>query len=308
MTTSRGMQRGVAVVMAVLVVALATSAATYMLWQQSLWLRQVENLTRRAQADVIARAAASWAATILAEDDPASDHLGELWARRMPPFPAEQAQVVGAMVDEQGKFNVNNLAREGGVAPHEFLAFQRLLAALQLPAGLAEAVVDWLDPDGEVMQPNGAEDPYYLALDPPYRTAGRRVVDLGELARVRGFSAEILARLAPFVTALPEETPVNVNTAPVQVLQALVPGLSAEEMARVVAQRKTKPFQSREDFLRALSRPPSGSVGAQIDVKSRYFSAEATVRLERVVVAYRALFQRRDQRLPVLVGLTQVAI
>jgi general secretion pathway protein K len=302
------MQRGVAVVMAVLVVALATSAATYILWQQSLWVRQVENLTGRAQADAIARAAASWAATILAEDDPAIDHLGENWARRMPPFPAEQAQVAGAMLDEQAKFNVNNLAREGGAAPHDFVAFQRLLGGLGLPAELAEAVVDWLDPDGEVMQPNGAEDPYYLALDPPYRTAGRRVVDLAELARVKGFDAAILARLAPFVTALPEETPVNVNTAPVQVLQALVPGLSADEMARVVDQRKTKPFQSREDFLRALSRPPSGSVGTQIDVKSRYFSAEATVRLGRVVVGYRALLQRRDRGFPALVALSQIAI
>jgi general secretion pathway protein K len=302
------MQRGVAVVMAVLVVALATSAATYILWHQSLWLRQVENLAGRAQADAIARAAASWAATILAEDDPALDHLGEIWARRMPPFPAEQAQVAGAMLDEQAKFNVNNLAREGGVTPHDFVAFQRLLAALGLPGGLAEAVVDWLDADDEVTQPNGAEDPYYLALDPPYRTAGRRVVDLGELVRVRGFTADTLARLAPFVTALPEETPVNVNTAPPEVLQALVPGLSIEEMARILELRKTKPFQSRDDFLRALSRPPSESVGAQLDVKSRYFSAEATVRLGRVVVGYRALFQRGERRLPVLLALSQVAI
>ena len=301
-------QRGVAVVMALLVVALATSAATYILWQQSLWVRQVENLNARAQADAIARAAASWAATILAEDDPAIDHLGETWARRMPPFPAEQAQVAGAMLDEQAKFNVNNLAREGGVAPQDLLAFQRLLAAVGLPAGLAEAVVDWLDADSEVTQPNGAEDPYYLALDPPYRTAGRRIIELAELARVKGFNAEILARLAPFVTALPEETPVNVNTAPTQVLQAVVPGLSAEEMARVVEQRKTKPFQSREDFLRALGRPRSAPAGPEIDVKSRYFSAEATVRLGRVVVAYRALFQRGDRRPPALVALFQVAI
>ena len=302
-------QRGVAVVMALLVVALATSAATYILWQQSLWVRQVENLNARAQADAIARAAANWAATILAEDDPAIDHLGENWARRMPPFPAEQAQVVGAMVDEQAKFNVNNLAREGGVAPEDLLAFQRLLGAVGLPAALAEAIVDWLDADGEVMGPNGAEDSYYLARDPPYRTAGGRVIELAELARVKGFDAEILARLAPFVTALPEETPVNVNTAPTQVLQAVVPGLSADEMARVLEQRKKKPFQSREDFLRALGRARSASSPvAQIDVKSRYFSAEATVRLGRVVVAYRALFQRGDRRPPALVALFQVAI
>jgi general secretion pathway protein K len=301
-------ERGVAVVMAVLVVALATSSATYLLWQQSLWVRQVENLTGRAQADAIARAAASWAATILGEDDPALDHLGEPWARRVPAFAAEQAQVAGALADEQAKFNVNNLARDGGAAPHDFVAFQRLLTALGLPAELAEAVLDWLDADGEAMQPNGAEDPYYLALDPPYRTAGRRVADLAELVRVRGFDADILARLAPFVTALPEETPVNVNTAPVEVLQALMPGLGREEMARVIAQRKTRPFQSRDDFLRALARPPAESVGAQLDVKSRYFSAETTVRSGRVTVAYRALFQRRDQRLPALVQVSHVAI
>ena len=66
---------------AVLIVALATSTATYILWHQSLWLRQVENLTARAQADTLARAAARWAAVILAEDDAAVDHLGEAWAR-----------------------------------------------------------------------------------------------------------------------------------------------------------------------------------------------------------------------------------
>ena len=301
-------QRGVAVVMAVLVVALATSTAAYMLWQQSLWARQLENITARGQADAIARAAASWGAAILAEDNPAIDHLGELWARRLPSIPAEKAQVAGTISDEQAKFNVNNLAREGGVAPHDFIAFQRLLVALGLPASLADAVVDWLDPDSEVTQPNGAEDPYYLALEAPYRTAGRRVVDLAELVRVRGFDADIVARLAPFVTALPEQTLVNVNTAPAEVLQALVPGLSKEEVARVLQLRKTKPFQSREDFLRALSRPSSESVVALLDVKSRYFTAETTVRLDRVVVAYRALFQRREGRLPALIELSQVAI
>lgn len=301
-------QRGVAVVMAVLVVALATSTATYMLWQQSLWARQLENITARGQADAIARAAVNWGAAILAEDNPAIDHLGELWARRLPSVPAEKAQVAGTISDEQAKFNVNNLAREGDVAPHDLIAFQRLLAALGLPASLAEAVVDWLDPDSEVTQPNGAEDPYYLALEAPYRTAGRRVVDLAELVRVRGFDADIVARLAPFVTALPEATLVNVNTAPAEVLQALVPGLSKEEVARVLQLRKTTPFQSSEDFLRVLSRPSSESVVALLDVKSRYFTAETAVRLDRVAVAYRALFQRREGRLPALIELSQVAI
>ena len=122
--TGRRAQRGVAVVVAVLVVALATSTAAYILWHQSLWLRQVENITARAQADALARAAAAWAAAILAEDDPAIDHLGETWARRMPPFPAEHAELAGSIADEQAKFNVNNLAGEGGANPRQLLAFQ----------------------------------------------------------------------------------------------------------------------------------------------------------------------------------------
>jgi len=304
----RRAQSGVAVIVAVLVVALATSTAMYLLWQQSLWTRQIENLTARAQGDALARAAAAWVAAILAEDDPAIDHLGELWARRIPAFAAEAAELTGVVTDEQSKFNINNLAREGGVAPQDMVAFQRLLAAAGLPARLAEAVVDWLDVDDDVMAPNGAEDPYYLALNPPYRAANRRVIDIAELARVKGFDAGILARLAPFVTALPEETPVNVNTAPAQVLQALVPGLNAEDARRLVEVRTKRPFASRGDFLKALPQPPSAPIDAQIDVKSRFFGAEANVRLGRVVAGYRALLRRGDRGLPAAISLSQVAI
>jgi general secretion pathway protein K len=296
------------VIVAVLIVALATSVATYLLWQQSLWTRQTENLTARAQGDALARGAAAWAAAILVEDDPAIDHLGELWARRIPAFAAEAAELAGAITDEQSKFNVNNLAREGGVAPQDLVAFQRLLTAVGLPVGLAEAVVDWLDVDDDVMAPNGAEDPYYLARDPPYRAANHRVIDIAELARAKGFDAGILARLAPFITALPEETTVNVNTAPAQVLQALVPGLSAEDATRLVEVRTKRPFASRDDFLKALTQRPSASIDAQIDIKSRFFRVEATARLGRVVAGYRALLRRSERGLPAAISLSQVAI
>ena len=302
-------ERGVAVVVAILIVALATSTASYIVWHQSLWLRQVENLTARAQADALARAAANWAAVILAADDAAVDHLGEAWARKLPPFPAERAELTGVITDEQAKLNVNNLVRDGDASAQDLVAFQRLLAALGLPPALAEAVVDWIDPDGEVMPPNGAEDPYYLRLNPPYRAANRPVLELGELARVRGFNAAIVAKLAPFVTALPVPTAVNVNTAPAQVLQAIMPSLAAADTARILDERSRKPFATREEFLRALPKgTSSASIDAQIDVRSRFFSAEAIVRLGRAVTGYRALFQREERGLPALLAMVQVAI
>jgi general secretion pathway protein K len=303
--SARRAQQGVAVVVAILVVALAATTATSMLWSTSLWLRQVENLGARAQADAVARAAAHWAAAVLAEDDRAVDHLGEAWARRMPPLPAEGTELSGTIADEQAKLNVNNLVRGGAASPADVVAFQRLLASLGLPSALTDAIVDWIDPDDEVTQPRGAEDLYYLALPTPHRAANRRIADLGELASVRGIDAGALARLAPYITALPEDTKVNVNTAPMAVLQALIPTLTPDAAKRVVETRSRSPYRSVDDFLRALSPPPAASLDALIDVKSRFFSAEASVRVGRVNTGYRALLDRGERGRPVLIALSQ---
>ena len=60
--SAAGRQRGLAAVLAILVVALAASTAIYLVWQQTVALRQVENLDARAQIREIARAGTSWAA------------------------------------------------------------------------------------------------------------------------------------------------------------------------------------------------------------------------------------------------------
>ena len=53
-------QDGAAVITAMLIVALAATAASFMMWQNYLWLRQVENLDAQAQARWSARAAIDW--------------------------------------------------------------------------------------------------------------------------------------------------------------------------------------------------------------------------------------------------------
>lgn len=304
--TPRAAQRGVAVVLAMLVVALAASTATYLLWAESLWLRQVENLVARAQADAVARAATQWATAILAEDDATVDHLDETWARRLPALPAEGATLTGAIADEQAKFNVNNLVRGAAPSPTDVAVLQRLLGLVGLPATLADAIVDWIDPDDAVTQAGGAEDLDYLARELAYRAPNRALADVGELARVKGMTPEALARLAPHLTALPDETPVNVNTASATVLLAIVPALSASDAARVVEERGRAPFRGREDFQRALPPAASAQIDGPIDIKSRYFSAEATVQVGRVTAGYRALIERGERGRSVIIALTQV--
>ena len=351
----RARQRGLAIVVAILIVAMATSAVTYLLWYQSLARRHVENLVARAQADSMARAGAAWAGAILRSDDAKVDHLGEIWAQPLPPFEAEGAILAGSLEDEQGKFNVNNLvpaasgtgtsgtsatgtatstttgaatqngtntasgttnanqAGTGGATPSynpaAFAGFQQLLQALKLPTELAAALVDWIDNNEEVTQPDGAEDLFYLGRDPPYRAANRPLADISEIRRVRGFDDKTVATLAPYITALPTETLINVNTAPAEVLAAFIPGMNAALAAQVVADRANqKKFDTIDDFKKILSTqaviPGQPSPPAPpIAVNSNYFGARATVTLGRVTVSYRAILYRTQQRWPSIIAL-----
>jgi general secretion pathway protein K len=121
----------------------------------------------------------------------------------------------------------------------------------------------------------------------------------------------LVAKLERFVTALPAATPVNVNTAPPAVLRAVLPGLGPEDVARIVERRRQRPFASRDEFVQALPQRAAASIDQQIDVRSRFFRVDSTVRLGRVTTGYRALLERpeRDGRgTPTLLALTLVAI
>ena len=271
--------RGAAIVMAMAVVALAALSATALLLSQSLWAGRIELASRHGQARHVLEAGLDWSRALLHDDLRASqvDHAGEPWALRMPPIPVEGGQLAGGIEDQQARFNLNNLVRQGEVDPEQLACLQRLLALLDLPESLASTLGDWLDADG--LPQGGAEDAFYLAQPAPTLAANRPLVDLAELARVGGFDAAVRQRLQPFVTALPRTTPVNVNTAPAEVIAALVPGLGLEGARALVAARERAVFPDRSGF---LSRLPDGVRVApeRISVNSDFFLVTMSVQLD----------------------------
>ncbi len=296
-------QRGIAVITAILVVALVASAASFMAWQQQLWVRQVENLNAQAQSRAVVLAALQWARSALAQDarDNQVDHLGEGWAQPLTPLPVEGGELAGSVVDQQGLFNLNSLVRDGKTSATDVAVFRRLLELLQLPPDLANAVVDWVDPDGEVSYPGGAEDMDYLGLEPPYRAGNRVLTTVDGLARVKGFDAETLERLRPFVTALPTATPVNVNTAPPEVLAAAVDGLALDQARTLVDGRRGKHFKDIADFRARLPQSDAPVNDAVLAVASRYFLVAGHARFGRARVGYAALLERDATAWPKLV-------
>jgi len=274
----RTAQHGVAIVLAMGVVALAALAGSAMLVSQSTWSRQVELTGDHVQAQALVYAGVDWARAVLSDDRRLGmvDHAGEPWALRLPPLPIENGELVGRITDQQGLFNLNNIVAGGRVNPRQLAHFQRLLALLELPQGLADALADWIDADGKPQPQDGAEDSYYASLQPPYLAANRPLIDIAELALVRGFDQGARARLAPFVTALPRFTPVNVNTAPPEVLAAIVDGLGIDAAHALAAQRDQIYFRTVSDFAQAL---PAGTAirQAEVAVGSDYFLANMRV-------------------------------
>ena len=285
-------QRGVAAITALLIVAVAASAASLMLAQQSAMLDQTMLVASRAQADMYAQAGLDWARGVLLQDGKGSttDNLGEGWAQPIVGMPIERAVVAGDIADEQGKFNLNNVINGTARSETDIKVLRALLSLLDLSPDLADAVVDWVDGDDDLSSTSGAENAYYLSLPRPYRAANAPFSQVDELYRVRGFDAAAVARLRPYVSALAERTTINVNTAPELVIAAAF-GVPRDKVIPVLAERVKSPYTDKVAFSTAAGRANLTSA-VDFDVKSAWFSARIQVAQDDVQLATEALLRR----------------
>lgn len=286
--------RGAAIVMAMLLAALVATIAAALLWQQQRWISDHARRRDQVQAQALAMAGVQWARQIVNENAPAGStvHLGQPWALTLPAMPLENGSVGGAIIDAQSRINVNNLGPGPAVLGGATGALQRLFAILALPPTLLSAITDWIDVDDRITSPGGAEDAWYAAQAQPGLAANRPVRRVAELLSVRGDDLSTFARLRPYVHALDAPTKVNVNTAPAEVLMALVSGLDASGAATLIAGRAPKPFLSTADFHDRLPRPDLTVDETLIDVRSDWFEVTIDARQGDTRARARALLKR----------------
>jgi general secretion pathway protein K len=289
------LQRGGALLLAMLILTLVASVAAGMVWQQYRAI-QVEAAERaRTQAAWILLGALDWARLILREDARSSanlDHLGEPWAvplaeARLASFLAAdrdntaadneglQAFLSGQISDAQGRFNLRHLVDdEGKLVPTQVAALQRLCEAAGAPGDAAGSVAErlraaWAGEAGPQLAPD----------------------DVGELRRF-GLEAAAIERLRGWIVLLPQRTPLNLNTAPREVIGAAVEGLDLSSAERIVSTRARTPFKSLAEVQTLLA-------GVQLDpnrvgVASRYFEVQGRLRLEDRVLEERSMVERRQ--------------
>lgn len=291
-------QRGAALLLAMLTVALVATFASAALWQQ--WRGvEVESAERdRLQAGWILTGGLDWARLILREDGRSGgpDHLGEPWAlplqeARLSTFLSADGKVMGderdaflsgQITDLQSRLNVFNLMDGEAVSQADLQAFARLFALLGLPEAQLEALVGNL----RALGGRGAGVPL-------------RPQNIGQLAWL-GLPASSIAVLAPHVTLLPERTTVNINTAGIEVLQASVEGLDAAGAQRLAGARALTPFPSVADAKKLLGREDIAFNTTLQSIDSRFFEALARLRLDQLVVQERSLLRRQGMNVTAL--------
>lgn len=296
-------QRGAAVLLALLTLALVTGLAAAAFTELGLAIDALQGRHDQAQARQLARGAVDWARNVLSEDarTTAADHLGEAWAIRIPPTPVDNGEVGGEVQDLSGRINLNDLVRAGTASEPARLQLQNLLQIVGVapPQSIAmtQALLDWLDADDSPRQPGGAESAWYASQPHARSPANGPLASVEELLQVRGFDAALLVRLAPFVAALPADTRINVNTATAEVLASIVPGLGLDAARVLVAERDRAWFRDLADFKARL--PSSDGPGAEPDLSrltttSRHFLVTGRARYGVSMTRMEALLDRQQ--------------
>lgn len=289
--------RGVALLTALLITALLATLAIGLQWNNALDVRRTVVMLNRDQAVQVALGAESWVQNILRQDlaDGPTDHLGEIWASDLPGLPIDGGEIFGSIEDLQGRFNINNLI--GGNGEIDELAvqqFERLLAALQLDPRFARIAADWIDADDETSFPYGAEDSIYTGFTPPYRAANQFLSNTSELAALDGMDKDTLDLLLPHITALPERTEINVNTATGPVLQSIDPGITSADVEGLMAARADTGFANIDTAFRTLLDDP-GLIDKLAESTS-YFQLKLVVRIDTVRITYFSILERNTRR------------
>lgn len=300
-------QRGAALLTAMIIVTVVATLASGMVWQQWRAL-QVEAAERaQTQSQWVLQGALDWTRMILREDarEGGADHLGEPWAAplaeaRLSTFlaadrsmaeDAPDAFLSGRIEDAQARYNLRNLIQQGKVSRQELQTLERLCGFLGLNGDVAPRLADALRRATPGSATEAPPDTSATAAVLPLMPAS--VEDLGWL----GLDAATVQRLKPYVVLLPRETPVNLNTAPKEVIAAVLPGVDLASAERLVQSRLREHLKSPADA-KAVLGERALTDARRVSVNTSYFIVYGALRLDQVTVAQRSLLERngRDVR------------
>ena len=325
-------QQGIALITALLIISLVTIAAVAMAERQTLDIRRTENLLHYDQAYMYAIAAEDWAGQMLMRDpDMKVDSLEEIAMAQLVAIPVDGGTISGGIQDATARFPINNMLDANGQKnPVYITAFQRFVDYMTsnnkcgegtFNPTLGDIVVDWIDQDTEA-SPGGAEDMEYLNLERPYRAANQPIASISELRAINNIIGEEYrcyvgnAERQPFVNAVREkEVAINVNTAPIEVLQSVHSLIDDQVLAAALENREKEPFEDIDKFLKKVKDNIKFNTDenhkeerefdeamkkVHLSVGTKYFEVTAVAQIGRMQMTLVSLLKREDNKVTTL--------
>ena len=288
-------QRGVALLTALMILALAALLAYALMQQGTVALDRAAGAQRSAQARALADGLFDYALIGLLRDFEAGpiDSRAEEWAKPLPPLPVPQGLVTGRLEDLNGRINLNGFAGDSNQRAATQKLLTRLLEVLKLNPQIAGRIQDAIDADDSNIA--GGEDVDFMSQRPASRAPNRALRHFSELRHLPGLSSEDYLLLSRYVCTLQPDALLNVNTAEIPVLMSLDPGIS-EELAKKLWHDGQANFASKADFVVEVSHSGGPQNLAQIEpqlaVASTVFLARARIKLDSVEYRYTAQLDR----------------
>lgn len=215
--------------------------------------------------------------------------------------------LTGGLYDVQGKLNINNL-----VEKRALILFINLLKQVYAKSNdkdkinLALTVQDWLSAY-DLSRGKDIYTSYYLAQKPPYYPSHQLMKSPSEFRLLKNVSADVNQAIQPFITVLPESTPINLNTASKKILMALGDGLTESQVVELIHARGSKGINNRKrlgPLLQKFNIPPE-----QVTIESQYFLSKAHVKSEDLnLVVYVLLKKEKDNKGKITVSVIRQSI
>ncbi len=301
-------ERGVALVTAILMVAIATALATKLVWDNQLSMRRTEANLNIELARQLALGAEAVAAGTLAREGAEFGNNAQDLELAAASYEAQiddisLGLVSGQLLNEDGRMNINALVSGGAVVPAVRDQFGTLFDLLQIDRSLIDMITDWIDPDS-IPAGAGTEDSNYMALDPPYRPANNYLDDISELRAIGGITDEIYLALLPHVRATPpgwcgETARVNFNFATPEVMAAIAE-VDVGTATFWAEQRNEVPWEQPQD-VPLPDEDTRQRVGGYISVTSTCFRLSVIVDVGSTTLTMYSLLDRSATNAPLVV-------
>lgn len=305
-------ERGAALLVVLMMVAGMSAVAVGVLDSMRRSQRLWSNAATQAQAQWHALGADAYARVVAADLQDDQARYAFLAGDQTAAFPLDDGMMALRVRDGGACFNLNSVVEGAGdiYQRNESGAAQlrTLMTAINIPdrqaSELVNDLVAWIDTGGG--DTPDRDDTPYLNRQPPYLTGAQPLAEVSELRAIRGFTPEIVARLRPYVCALPEAglTKLNVNALTPEhapLLTAITEGAINVSVARnVIEARPKQGWPNAAAFWTsprlATIQPPESAL-SQIAIQPTYMELIVDVTHGDATATLTQLMRRNGSRL-----------